>query len=79
MASHDDISAPVTPISSTTPYKISSSFFRNRFSNASLLSLSSVRSLLPQYSVVDALEPPASPLSESADPQEIDLLRLHLQ
>ena len=29
------------------------SFFRNRFSNASLLSLSSIRTLLPQYSAVD--------------------------
>jgi hypothetical protein len=39
------------------------SFFRNRFTNASLLSLSSVRTLLPQYSVVDTSgEPPASTL-----------------
>jgi len=48
--SHHGISAPVT--SSPRPR---SSFFRNRFSNASLLSLSSVMSLLPQYSVDDTL------------------------
>ena len=54
MASHPDMSTTAT-----------SSFFRNRFSNASLLSLSSVKSLPPQYSVVDTLEvPPASHLSE---------------
>jgi len=63
MASHHDISAPATPISPTTT-RSPSSFFRNRFSNASLLSLSSVRSLLPQYSVVDASEPSADTLSE---------------
>jgi len=62
MASHHDISA-----STTANTRSHTSFFRNRFSNASRLSLSSVRSLLPQYSVVDALEPEsASDLSEAA-------------
>ena len=56
MASHHDISAPVTSSSSTTANtRPRSSFFRNRFSNASLLSLSSIRSLLPQYSVSDTI------------------------
>ena len=65
MASHPDMSTTANEHSATRSR--SSSFFRNRFSNASLLSLSSVRTLLPQYSVVDTLEePPASPLSEVA-------------
>jgi len=66
MASYHDISTPVTPVSSTTVNTRSPSFFRNRFSNASLLSLSSVRSLLPQYSVIDTIEPSATPTSETA-------------
>jgi len=59
MSSHHNISAATPTANSRSP----PSFFRNRFSNASLLS---VRSLLPQYSVVDASEPPASPLSDTA-------------
>ena len=64
-------SAPITAISTpadeqstlNTRSRTSSSFL-NRFSNASFLSLASVRTLLPQYTVVDTLEdPPASPLS----------------
>src|SRR5260221_5607066 len=51
------IRVPVPASSSTTANtRPRSSFFRNRFSNASLLSLSSIRSLLPQYSVDDTLE-----------------------
>jgi hypothetical protein len=60
------MSAPATPISSaaTRPRSL---IFRNRFSNGSHLSLSSLRTMLPQYSVVDTLEEsPASPLSEIA-------------
>ena len=39
-----------------SPTRSPSAFFRNRFSNASLLTLSSVKTLPPQYSVVDTLE-----------------------
>jgi hypothetical protein len=49
----------------TAPTNRTSSFWRNRFSNASLLTLSSIRTLPPQYSVVDTLEePPTSPVSD---------------
>jgi len=71
MASHHDISAPVTSSSSIIANTRSpSSFFRsNRFSNASLLSLSSVRSLLPQYSVDDTLgASTSSPNTETTTP-----------
>jgi hypothetical protein len=71
MASHRDTPAPVTLVPSTTDEDStfpqatnrSSSFWRNRFSNASL---SSVRTLPPQYSVVDTLEEPPtlSPISD---------------
>jgi len=60
MASHHDIPAPVTPTTANT--RSPPSFFRNHFNNVSLLSLSSIRSLLPRYSVIDT----ASPTSESA-------------
>jgi hypothetical protein len=68
MASHPD-SAPVTLISkeqSTAPTNLirsRSSFFRHSF-NASLLSLSSVRTLLPHYSVFDTSDPPTTPFSD---------------
>ena len=68
MASHPDMSTTSNEHSASNTNAArsrTSSIFRNRFSNASLLSLSRIRTLLPQYSVVDALEePPASPLSE---------------
>ena len=83
MASHRDTFAPVTPISSGTSNEHStlntrsptSSFFRNHFSNASFLSLSSIRTLLPQYTVVDTLEdPPASPLSSEVTTEDRESL-----
>jgi len=81
---HHDISAPVTPIPSTTANtRPPSSNFRNRFSNASLLSLSSVRSLLPQYSGGPTTETttdstPSSWNSPSAiEPPQYSLLNPH--
>ena len=55
-----------TPTDSSSVYSATTSpsrFLRNRFSNVSLLSLSSIRTLLPQYSAVDNSGDPSTDAS----------------